>query len=58
MFFIASEKVMVNDLRNNPGSGSSLFISLSVILMICFSYANWILSSRFIFHSPGMGVAM
>ena len=40
MFFMALEKVIVDDLGNNPGSGSGSFTPLSEILTICFSCAD------------------
>ena len=57
-FLTASESTMADASGNNPGSGRGLLTSLSDILTICLSCAAWILSPRFVFHSPGMGVAM
>ena len=58
IFFKALERVMAEALRNNSGSGRGFLTPLSKIFTIYFSYANWILSFRFIFHSPSISVPM
>ena len=57
-FLTASESAMADASGNNPGSGRGSLTPLSDIFTICLSCAAWILSSKFVFHSPGMGVAM
>ena len=56
-FLTASESAMVDASGNNPGSGRGSLTPLSDIFTICLSCAAWILSPKFVFHSPGMGVA-
>ena len=57
-FLTASESAMADASGNNPGSGRGSLTPLSEIFTICLSCAAWIRSPRFVFHSPGMGVAM